>query len=75
MKANAHTMERNHQNLKPINLQNHHNLKKKFPEEDVHLWVDHNARETLIYTNNQVWLMTNHSYLSSTITCRQIKLT
>jgi len=41
MKANAHTMERNHQNPKPINLQNHLNLKKKFQEEDVHLWVDH----------------------------------
>lgn len=75
MKAIAHTMERNHQNPKPTNLPNHHNLKKKSPEEDVHSWVDHNARETLIYTSNQAWLMTNHSYLSSTITYRQIKLT
>ena len=66
-------MERNHQNPKPINLQNHHNLKKKSQKEVVHLWVDHNARETLTYSNNRAWLMTNHLYLSSTITYQLTK--
>lgn len=74
MKVNAHTMERNHQNPKPINPQNHRNLKRKSQEEDVHSWEDHNVRETLTYSNNQAWFMTNHLYLSSIITYQLTKL-
>lgn len=74
MKVNAHTMERNHQNPKPINPQNHRNLKRKSQEEDVHLWADHSVRETLTYSNNQAWLMTSHLYLSSIITFQRTKL-
>lgn len=74
MKVNAHTMERNHQNPKPINPQNHLNPKKKSQEEDVHLWADHSVRETLTYSNNQAWLMTSHLYLSSIITYQLTKL-
>lgn len=47
-------MVKNNQNLKPTNQQNHHNLKKKSQEEVALSWVDHNVKETLIYTNNQV---------------------
>lgn len=74
MKANVHTTEKNHQNPKQINPLNHHSLKSKFQEEDVLLWVDLNVSVTLIFTNNQTWLMTNHSYQSSITTYLPVKL-
>lgn len=74
MKANVHTMEKNHQNPKQTNPLNHLSLKNKFQEEDVLLWVDHNVSVTLICINNQTWLMTNHSYQSSITTYLPVKL-
>jgi len=68
-------MVKNNQNLKPTNQQNHHNLKRKSQEEVVLSWVDHNVKETLTYTNNQVWFMMNRLYLSFITTYQQIKLT